>query len=85
EPDSGEVLSSFDVSHHVSSPSADVVTSNAVVVNNTQLSRDASIDQLSDDGDIETSSDDEAVESQSINEPQPNVFSITDPNDKQLE
>ncbi|MCE5166999.1 hypothetical protein HAX54_033106, partial [Datura stramonium] len=29
-PDSGEVFSSCDVSHHVSSPSANVVTSNAV-------------------------------------------------------
>ncbi|MCE5167375.1 hypothetical protein HAX54_051092, partial [Datura stramonium] len=66
-PDSGEVLSSVDVP----SPSDDVVTSNAV-------------GDGVDDGDIESSSDDkvvddEAVESQSTNAPQPNVFSITDP------
>ncbi|MCD9639277.1 hypothetical protein HAX54_023685, partial [Datura stramonium] len=38
-PDSGEVLSSCDVSHHVSSPSADILTRNAVgdaVVSGTQ-------------------------------------------------
>ncbi|MCD7453327.1 hypothetical protein HAX54_020569 [Datura stramonium] len=55
------------------------------VVTNTQPSRDGSINQLPDDGDIETSSDDEAVESQSTNAPQPNVFSITDPQGIQLE